>query len=250
MKTRAKGNLIDVNMCNGQRECALLKGATNIIESFIRSCSHKLKSPLTSIGGLVMVAQHSKDLSEVKEYLGLIHQSAMNMIEMIHIMEEYMDNQKRELDSKEIKADQLVKRILEEEAAELQQHHIQVSTKIVQPCKWINDEHVTYVILKSLLENSIQYRNRNIDPKINIKIGVGVQHVTLEVSDNGMGIAEQEQPKIFEPFHKGSELSTGHGLGLFLVKGFLDKLKATISVSSKENIGTTFSISIPNRLAA
>jgi signal transduction histidine kinase len=224
-----------------------LNMAKDIINQFINSCSHNLKEPLTSIEGLVMIAEHGTGLHETKQCLKLIKHCAAKMSDMIRSLEEYTITLKRQLQQDEIEAEQLVERVLDEYVEKIDRDKILISTKIAQPHKWIADEHCHYLILKNLISNAVQFSNPERKVKeIEVKVGVEADHVDVEISDNGIGIPEQEQHKIFRPFHRGSTKTKGSGLGLFLVKGLIEKLKASVSVSSAENIGTTVSISIPN----
>ena len=65
-----------------------LKRAKGMIDQFINSCSHSLKGPLTSIEGLVMIAEYCTNPGEVNQCLGLIQHCALNMLGMIHKLEE------------------------------------------------------------------------------------------------------------------------------------------------------------------
>jgi len=230
-----------------KKELSRTKG---IIDQFINSCSHNLKGPLTSIEGLVMIAEYCTNPGEVNQCLGLIQQCTLNMLEMIQKLEEYTINLQRELNHDEIEADQLVERVLAEYASGIEKAQIAISIKVTQSCKWIADKEVNYLILKNLVSNAIHFSNRETKAKkIQVKVGVQPDRVNVEVIDNGIGISEVEQKLIFEPFHRGSTQSKGNGLGLFLVKGLIEKLKASISVCSNEVRGTLFSVSMPNNAA-
>ncbi|MBS1509009.1 MAG: HAMP domain-containing histidine kinase [Bacteroidetes bacterium] len=224
-----------------------LDKAKSIIDQFINSCSHNLKSPLTSIEGLVMIAEYCSDRDEIKQCLELIHHCAVNMQEMIKSLEDYTINLQRELNHEEIFATDLVDKILKEYAQHIEENNIAFSTSISQPFNWISDRQCNYLILKNLVDNAIQFSDPTKEnKKVNVTVGVQVDQVNMEVSDNGIGIAEDEIEKVFEPFHRSSSHSKGNGLGLFLVKGIVNKLKASISVKSKEKVGTSFSLSLPN----
>jgi len=224
-----------------------LSRAKGIIEQFINSCSHNLKGPLTSIEGLVMIAEYCTNPGEVNQCLGLIQHCTINMLEMIRKLEEYTINLQRDLNHDEIEADHLVERVLQEYATEIEKDQITISTKVTQVHKWIADEQCNYLILKNLISNAIRFSNQATkQKKIQVKVGVLADRINVEVSDNGIGIVETEQQQIFEPFHRSSGQSKGSGLGLFLVKGLIDKLKASISVFSNDNMGTSFVLSMPN----
>jgi signal transduction histidine kinase len=67
----------------------------------------------------------------------------------------------------------------------------------------------------------------------------------MEVKDNGVGIPEQFQSKIFDMFFKANEYSTGSGLGLFIVKSILNKFNGTITFNSVPGQGTVFTLRFP-----
>jgi signal transduction histidine kinase len=232
---------------NAKRE---LSRARIIIDQFINSCSHNLKGPLTSIEGLVMIAEYCTNPGEVNQCLGLIQQCTVNMLEMIRKLEEYTTNIQRDLRYDEIEVDQLLGRVLAEYSQEITQKKIAISTKVFQSQKWVADEHCNYLILKNLISNAIHFCNPGEKlKKVHVDVAVRADQVKVEVTDNGIGIPQPEQQKIFEPFHRCSNRSNGNGLGLFLVKGLMDKLKASISINSNENFGTSFFLSMPNNLA-
>jgi two-component system NtrC family sensor kinase len=76
----------------------------------------------------------------------------------------------------------------------------------------------------------------------------GLDKVVISISDNGCGMPEENVPKIFEPFFTTKELGKGTGLGLTITYGLVRKLHGDISVKSKVNEGTTFTITLPIRL--
>ena len=68
----------------------------------------------------------------------------------------------------------------------------------------------------------------------------------LRVSDNGNGIRTECQDKIFDMFYRASESGSGSGLGLYIVKEIVDKMKGTVSFKSSPAQGTDFIVSLPN----
>jgi hypothetical protein len=224
-----------------------LDKAKSIIDQFINSCSHNLKSPLTSIEGLVSIANYSMTREETRQCLDLIHNCASNMQEMIQKLEDYTVNLRREISEEEIVPDQLLTKIFEEYHDVIEANPISVSIKISEHMKWFGDRHLHYLILKNLIQNAIHFS----DPdkkikKLNVQVDVTRASVSIEISDNGIGISEAERRKLFKPFHRGSVQSKGGGLGLFLVKGLIDKIKATILIDSVDHVGTSIFLSIPN----
>jgi len=93
-------------------------------------------------------------------------------------------------------------------------------------------------VAKNLLENAYKYSNN--EKKIEIKMTQHAQEVTLEVSDWGSGIPQEERDKIFDQFYRvGSEdtrASKGTGLGLYIVKQIIQAHKGKIKVTNNENV--------------
>ncbi|HNT48954.1 MAG TPA: HAMP domain-containing sensor histidine kinase, partial [Cyclobacteriaceae bacterium] len=70
-------------------------------------------------------------------------------------------------------------------------------------------------------------------------------HVLLTIKDNGTGISPEHHTRIFDMFYRASESSEGSGLGLYIVKETLDKLKGNISVQSSAGNGAEFTVTLP-----
>ena len=94
----------------------------------------------------------------------------------------------------------------------------------------------------NLLSNAIKYSPKN--TYIRITIEESKAFVTLQVQDQGIGIPKEEQEKLFERFFRGKNAQNiqGTGLGLNIVKQYVDLMEGTIDFNSKINKGTTFLI--------
>ena len=69
--------------------------------------------------------------------------------------------------------------------------------------------------------------------------------ILLEVEDNGLGISEEHQSKIFEIFYRATQSSNGSGLGLYILKRSVDILKGSIELRSNKESGSTFTVKLP-----
>ena len=107
------------------------------------------------------------------------------------------------------------------------------------------DEQLLRSILTNILHNSIRYSPQK--SIIQLKVSRRKQRLTLQIADQGLGIPETERPYLFEPFHRGRNVSNipGTGLGLNIVKQFVDLLKGTVDFESKLGRGTTFTVRLP-----
>lgn len=107
------------------------------------------------------------------------------------------------------------------------------------------DSHLLRHILVNLLSNAIKYSPKGSEVQLSIR--EEAKQIVFQVSDQGMGIPPEDQEHLFEPFHRASNTRhiQGTGLGLAIVKGNVDAHGGTISVSSAEGAGTTFTVSLP-----
>lgn len=107
------------------------------------------------------------------------------------------------------------------------------------------DEKLLRSILTNILSNSIRY-SRNQSP-IQMRLSKRNGQVIFQISDRGIGIPPEDLPHLFDPFHRGKNVSNipGTGLGLNIVKRFVDLHNGQTRVESKLNIGTTFTITLP-----
>jgi signal transduction histidine kinase len=103
------------------------------------------------------------------------------------------------------------------------------------------------VIFNNLISNSIRYSNTWIEHSfISIEVTIENRTAFIKIEDNGLGISAEHLPRIFEMFYRATQHVSGSGLGLFIVKETVDKLGGKISVSSTPNMGTTFTLELPN----
>jgi signal transduction histidine kinase len=103
-------------------------------------------------------------------------------------------------------------------------------------------------IIQNLIENAIKYSRRQ-SPFVEIRVQRENGHVILEVEDNGQGIAQEHQVRIFEMFFRATPNASGRGLGLYILKRSVDKLRGTIDIKSEPGAGSTFTVRLPLKAA-
>lgn len=105
------------------------------------------------------------------------------------------------------------------------------------------------IILENLLENALQYTKDIKNKEIKVSVNNSPTMLNITISDNGIGIPSHEQNEIFGEFYRASnarrKLSSGSGIGLHLCEQYVKAHHGTIRFESKENVGTTFYISLP-----
>ena len=103
------------------------------------------------------------------------------------------------------------------------------------------------IIMENMLSNAIKYQDLH-KPfnRLLIKIVTTETNMRIGFSDNGIGINHQHLPKIFDMFYRATDTATGSGLGLYIVKECIEKLRGTIVVESEPTLFTKFEIVLPN----
>jgi signal transduction histidine kinase len=218
------------------------------LDNFVYHASHDLRAPLRAILGSLDLIKTTNQPGEREKCVELIEGSINRLDIFITDLLSISRQQRRE---------NLLTRInlmVEVEHAVAAAYHVgntrnlEVVTKISQPHPLVADLTRVRMVLNNLISNAIKYRRYDVSPSyIRIEVWVTTKRVHLKVADNGEGIAEHHQDRIFDMFYRASARSEGSGLGLYIVKDVIQKLGGTISVRSNPNQGTTFSASFPNR---
>ncbi|AFY92148.1 ATP-binding protein [Chamaesiphon minutus] len=107
------------------------------------------------------------------------------------------------------------------------------------------DSKLVRQILTNLLSNAIKYTLS--DSQVRFNITFTSQTVTFQITDRGIGISDEDRVRLFESFHRGSNVSNipGTGLGLSIVKRCVDLHGGTIDLTSEVDVGTTFIVNLP-----
>jgi len=98
-------------------------------------------------------------------------------------------------------------------------------------------------VVTNLVKNAIQSIPEDKNPKIDVEVFLENNDVVFTVSDNGIGVTEENIPKVFEP--KFTTKTSGMGLGLPMIKNIVETYKGSITFTSQENEGTTFKVTFP-----
>ena len=105
------------------------------------------------------------------------------------------------------------------------------------------------MILTNLVTNAIKFqKNDGSGSEIVINANIDDKNADIVISDNGIGIDEEEQKKLFNMFYRSLHPRSGTGIGLFIVKETVEKLAGKITLTSQKEVGTTFKISLPNNI--
>jgi signal transduction histidine kinase len=220
--------------------------ANTLVEKFIYSCSHDLRSPVASILGLIRIADYYPHHEEIGKCLDMIEGCTYKLDNLIRKLEEYMVNNNQPLNETVIDPEDLMQKLTVQFTKQLDAYAIRLEGDVNLDVKWITDGDAIFKLLRYLIANSIAfYDPQKVDRKVVLRISTSELGNVIEVTDNGVGIPAHQRTKVFDVFFKASEMSIGAGMGLFLAKSLAEKMGGLISCDSLEGAGTTIRICFP-----
>jgi signal transduction histidine kinase len=215
------------------------------LDNFVYSVSHDLRAPIASVLGLIHLANTDKDKAMTKTYLDKIYSSALQQDNFIREILDQSRNSRLEVKNDEIQFEELINETFNQlKFATATGTAVEKIVDIHQSEPFHSDRWRLKVILNNLISNSIRYRNGR-DPVIKINVNVINQKAQFEIEDNGRGIAKEHLGNVYRMFYRATDDGAGSGLGLYIVKETVDKLKGSISIESEEGQGTTVKMEIP-----
>ncbi len=220
------------------------------LDQVIYKTTHDLRAPLLSAMGLVELAEKAP-ADQKDEYLALIRKSLFKLNGFIEEMNHFFRAEKMEVQREEVKLMELIKEELENQRNLYQADRLVIETNVDEKSIFFSDRIRVKTILTNLVTNSIKYADVTKEKSvIRISATTDDRQCELIVEDNGIGIEEKYQDKIFDLFFRATAQSQGTGLGLFILKDTVERLHGTIEVKSEVGEGTRFKISIPNQVTA
>jgi len=217
-----------------------------LIDRFMESCSHDLRAPVASIKGLVQIAEHYPHTQEIDECLHMIYDSAEKMEKMLRSFQEFLVTSHYIKKAVEANCEELIDTVLEPFMSTIDRIGIKLVKNIQVADPWHIDRYSFSLILKHLVSNAITYQDPiKANKEISIHVLANQRYTILQVNDNGLGIPKELQPKLFQPFFRGHETSSGLGMGLFQVSKLIENAGGHLLFTSNEQEGTTFSVTIP-----
>lgn len=223
-----------------------LEKANQELDRFVYSASHDMRAPLSSLLGLMEIVRLTNKDEELNEYFGLMKKRILTMEGFIKEITDYSRNSRTEVEVEEIKLIDLINEVLT--TIDFLAHDAAIKRKLEIPPDLVIQCDVARlkVIMSNLITNSIKYHNSSKpDRWFKVRASEEATGYVIEVSDNGIGIADQYQDKIFDMFFRATEGSEGSGLGLYIVRETIEKLSGKISCSSKLGEGSTFTLYLP-----
>ena len=219
---------------------------------FVDSASHTLKTPLTRMSLLAENVTQGwvKDEKQKEEFFQAIVDETARMSEMIENMLNFsrIESGKQHYELQPVDLAQAVLEVVDSYATYARNLGFQLETELDNDLPVLNlDRGAVRLIVGNLLHNAVKYSAE--EKNISVRLFRDNIEICLEISDRGIGIAENDQSLLFRKFSRipapRVKAAEGSGLGLYLVKHAVEAHKGRISVTSQLGKGTTFHISFP-----
>ncbi len=249
--TEARG-MLEVNAQSLAQKNAELEQAYRTKGEFLANMSHELRTPLNAIIGFSRLMRRKLEGTlppRQRKNLSLIEQSGEQLLTLVN---DLLDFEKIEAGKLVISYDSLqmepfleTMRVTLKPLAEAKALSLSFSTEDCPDPYWTDRDRLRQ-ILTNLLTNAIKYSDAG---EVRLDIAVEAEHVVFAITDQGIGMDEQQLAMIFDPFHQVDSSETrergGVGLGLAIVARLVRLLKGEIEVESSEGDGSKFTIRLP-----
>lgn len=219
--------------------------------NFFVNTAHDIRTPLSlTLAPLEDIAHDNTLSNESRNYLEIALRNGKQLMTLITTLLDFqkVDTRKIQLHIKQLNLHYLLEQACSRFLLLSQQKRITLSLTSCpdEATVWM-DERAANRILDNLISNAIKYTREN--GKVEVGAKVDTSHIIIFVRDNGIGIPEKAQQKIFSAFYRAENAVRfnigGSGLGLMLINKLVALHHGTVSFSSQENKGTTFFVTLP-----
>lgn len=237
------------------------EAASRAKNDFLSSMSHDIRTPMNGIVGMTAIAAaHIDDKARVKNCLTKINEASAHLLNLINEVLDMsrIESGKIELAKEPFNLAELLQEVLNINYPGIQQknHTIKVHIHSMEHEMVIGDPGRLQRITANLISNAIKYTPDggtiilSLQEKSPVIKGYGCYE--LVVQDNGIGMSEEFQKRLYEPFEREEDVRVskiqGTGLGMSIVKNVVELMMGNIQVESKKNSGTTFRVTVNLRL--
>ncbi|KFD39711.1 histidine kinase [Schleiferia thermophila str. Yellowstone] len=218
------------------------------LNRFVYSASHDLRSPITTIKGILQMAREDVSDPISLQYFNMIDESIARLDNFIRSIVQYYQNGKDVFDFQVIDFKKFIESVLREFSFEIEQFNISTHINVISNAIFVTDTFRLRIILGNIISNAIKFRKKNENnPTIEIDVFTDKNEAKIIIKDNGQGIMKDYQDKVFNMFFRVMPEISGNGIGLYLVKEAVEKLDGTIELNSEYQEGTTISLNLPNK---
>lgn len=242
-----------------QKQIAIAAQAANDAKSqFLSSISHDIRTPMNAIIGMTTIASTRLDDKErVKDCLNKIATSSRHLLGLINDVLDMskIENGKFTINKEPVCLSDFMHDFISIIQPQVKAKHLELDLSIlgIEDEIVITDSLRLHQIMQNIMSNAIKFTREN--GKISLRMEQapydreGYSLYVFRFSDNGIGMSEKFQKVIFQPFERAATSTVskteGTGLGMSITKSIVDLMGGSISVTSRLNEGTTFTVSLP-----
>lgn len=216
-------------------------------KDFMSNVSHEFNTPIASIQGFAEMIQN-KGLSDedLKQYTNIIIEESRRLSHLCSNMLRLsrLDNHFIPEKAKQFSLDEQIRKMIVLLEDQWSKKKLEFDIDL-EDISFLGDEALVQQIWLNLIENAIKFSNDS--GLVSIRAWKIANTVSVEIRDQGLGIAEETMERIYEKFYQSdtSHSKEGNGLGLAIVKKIVDICDGTIEVKSKLGLGTSFTVKLP-----
>jgi signal transduction histidine kinase len=229
-----------------------LRELDRLKDEFLSLVSHELRTPLTSIRGyldLVLDEEAGHLNPEQRRFLEAVERNSGRLLRLVGdlLFVAQADAGRLSLEQAKVDLAGLAADCVEGAAPAAADKSIDLVLAAKAVPAFIGDRGRLAQVLDNLVSNALKFTP--VGGRVEVSTKLNGDHVSIEVSDTGIGIPVADQPRLFERFFRSSvaedQAIPGTGLGLAIVKAIVEAHKGEIRIDSKEGRGTTFSVDLP-----
>lgn len=218
------------------------------LEQFSYVVSHDLRSPIASMQAILDLSKTETNLESLREYQKFQEISLKKLDEFVTDILHYSKNTKTEITYTKIDFKEFLQEIIAQHRYDDNSDSVKISIEIDQKVDFLTDIYRMGIVFNNLVANALRYSDlKKPQPTLLIKGFSNEDKAIISFIDNGIGIQKEYLDKIFDIFYRANTHAKGTGIGLYLVREYLQKIKGTVTVRSIYGEGTEFVIEIPSR---
>ena len=238
------------------------ESANRAKSTFLFNMSHDIRTPMNAIIGYAdLASRHSDDPAKLKKYMENIQVCGQNLLMLLNNVLDLarIENDKTEMEYSVSDVDKDFRNCIAmfRNQADSKGQTLMVTTQLQYPYIYADIPHLTEVCT-NLVSNAVKYTGAGgtIRCDVTQKPGgkAGWCDTVVMVADNGIGMSQEFQKHIFEPFERERTSTVskveGSGIGMGIVKKLVGLMNGTVEVESKIGVGSTFTVTIPCRIAS
>ena len=254
----------DTQELNAKLQVAVEKAesANHAKSTFLFNMSHDIRTPMNAIIGYAdLASRHSDDPAKLKKYMENIQVCGQNLLMLLNNVLDLarIENDKTEMEYSVSDIDKDLRNCVAmfQNQADGKGQTLTVTTHLLHPYVYADIPHLTE-ICTNLVSNAVKYTGAGGTIRCDITQKPGEKeswcNMVITVADNGIGMSQEFQKHIFEPFERERTSTVskveGSGIGMGIVKKLVGLMSGTVEVESKIGVGSTFTVTIPCRIAS